>query len=187
MTRKLLSAVSTEIDALIPDNITGLISPLDVRTCMHDILDSTVNSGTWYGSNTPSPNFAITNVGAIPPAPSPSSGAQDPALVTVSTVNRQFTIQAAAVGYSLQIDCNLTVGAANNVDLSLAMYQNGVESAFSAEVTGTGTGNPATMSFTVFVNAAVAGTLDMRLRSLTGNTNVDIINSLMVVQVLPTP
>lgn len=168
------------------DNTTGLISPADVRTMLLDVLDSAVNNDAWYASGTLAAAVALTAVGIIPPAPSPQSGAEAPTLVAVDAATRVFTVGAPGVGFSLLITCNCTVGALNNTDMSLAMYVNGVESIFSAEVTGTGTTNPATMSFSAYINHAVAGTIDMRLRSLTGNVSVDILNSSMSVILLPT-
>lgn len=186
MTRKFLVPLRTEIATLIPDNTTGLVSPADVRTMLTDVLDSAINSDAWYASGTLSAAFPITAVGAIPPAPSPQSGNEAPTLVVVNPGTRVFTVGAPGVGFSLLVTCNCTVGAANNTDMSLEMFVNGIASIFSAEITGTGVGNPATMSFVGYIAHAVAGTIDMRLKSLTGNVSVDILNSSMSVVLLPT-
>jgi hypothetical protein len=186
MTRKFLVPLRTEIATLIPDNTTGLVSPADVRTMLTDVLDSAVNSDAFYASNTVSPGFAITNAGAIPPAPSPVSSVEAPTFVNVDPGTRVFAVGAPCVGFSLLVQCQCTVGAPNNVDMSLELFASGISTIFSAEITGTGTGNPATMSFSAYIQHAVAGTLDMRLRSLTGNTTVDVQNSSMAVIILPT-
>lgn len=185
MTRKFLDAVRAEINTLVADNTSGDISPADVRTCLLDITDSTVNSTAWYASSTPSLAVPLTTTGTIPPAPVPQSGQEDPTLITVSTGTRQFTVQAAAVGFSVEIFCLVTMSSANNNKVSLDLYVNGAIQIFGAEVVNTGPTDPSTISFAAYINAAVAGTLDMRLRTLTGAFNVDVLNSAMSASILP--
>ena len=42
MARRFLDDVRADIQSLLPDNITGEISPADMRTLLTDITDSTI-------------------------------------------------------------------------------------------------------------------------------------------------
>lgn len=183
--RKFLTDVRAEIALLLADNNTAQITPERLRNVVLDVLDSASPAVGGFASGT-LVAMAVTNIFAIPPCPSPVFSSNIQPYVFVDPLPRTLDVQPGGVGFALLIQVTCTVVAPAGRKIELYAFQAGVQTIYGADTVGLGGTDRSTMSFTVVVPHAALGALDVRMRSTNGNASVDVVNSSVLVTLLPT-
>jgi hypothetical protein len=175
MARKTTAQLLAEIVALFPDNTTGFITPLALRTSLTNICESFTDA---YGALQ-----GLPTVGQALTATVAKLAAFDTILITTpevtpSAVNDNMVLGATA-GYAFEFTTSLN--GPNNTVVRFVARKNGIETVWTFQATLTGGGNTAEVSFSGFINAVATDVIDIAVSSLTGNATVNFAQNSFVV------
>jgi hypothetical protein len=185
MTVKSMDELLAQADATIEDNITGAITPSDVRTLIKNFIDS-ISPG--YGAiSAVSVVEAVTAVfGVI--APWAAQVAATAGVYTTNLTNGSVTrlIQSAALaGGTDFIVADLEVEGPNNNVVTVALFKNGVSTGFEMSATTQGAGRPVSLNLSGLVYTAQPGDAVYDLRAAGDATNYTFTNLLLLIQTQP--
>lgn len=155
MTRKFLDDVRAEIDVNFPDNTTGAITPALTRSTLHDIVDSTVSDEALIAGAPEVTGYALTTTfSALTTGLYSAEAGGDGSFLTTNIAAGNITTSPTA-GFTYSVSAALTVQAANNEIVEMAIMVNGVASRFQPSITGRGTNDrPVSVYIEAFVNGA---------------------------------
>lgn len=187
MTRKTMLALLTQADTTLPDNVSGDISPADVRDMVKDIIDS---FSPGYGAAS---NAAVTLValGATPVVvPYATLLAQTVEYVVTVLAG---TIQRLAGGLPTTVNrlsFYADVAAATGAEVQFSLYRNGLAvPGADTTVSGQGAGNFVQASFSIGLTSIDGAdyTYEVRAAKITGAAdNVGLSNARFIVELVPT-
>ena len=161
MARKSYFQLLAQADATLPDNVTGLITPADVRDMIKDFLDSFAPA---YGALQTVTPFNV------------SVGQTDgpPLTYNLIYINNLPEWQSSAALGTLQrvgdpntnnLTFQATIEAPSGRQITATLYRDGAPTSFSGSVTGAGNNNPVGMNIVALNTNATSTTFDVRLRA----------------------
>lgn len=140
MTIKSVVQLLAQADATIEDNTTGAISAADVRSMIKDFLDSFSPAYGAIALAGPASKALTTTPSLL--SPFSSSVAQTTGFYVNSVANGKITRSISAAGLAGATDFIVvsgTVSGANNANVVVELYKNGVPTGFKTSVTCSGT------------------------------------------------
>jgi hypothetical protein len=136
MARKSILELIAQATADFPNNVSGLISPADLRTWAIDFLEAISPAyGVLQRTSPNTQNIGTTDALVVCNAAQDSNPAQTTTAVPASTIAR------AERGMS-QININLDVECATNREVTLTLYKDGAPTSWRVTTSGRGTGSP---------------------------------------------
>lgn len=188
MTRKFLDTVKADALALLPDNTIGSISPLDVRTVLNDMLDSTQPLiGVMYGPAIAEAVATTATYAAMVGTLFTTSEGGDATFVKINTATGTIQTNTTA-GFSYQVYGEVNFEAGNGVDFEFTILLDGVPVANLDVETGRGAGNftSATINWNL-LHAPADTDIQLAVRSPSGASTLTVSNIFMqVIQVATT-
>lgn len=184
MTIKSMAELRAQADATLPDNTTQEISPGDVRAMFKDFLDTVAPAYGVIRMTTLTRTLSPTSVAL---APFSESLYADTGYYTTNlslgAVTRQIA-SASIAGATDFLIASGSVSGANNANVVVEIWKNGVLTAYSTSVTCSGAGddqafNIAGITYTAGVNA------QYELRARGPNGSYTFKNVLLVAQAQP--
>lgn len=128
MARLPLDALKTTVASLLPNNVTGLISPQDVRDSLTDIIDSCTPSFAFmWGDHTAAPitkNVTTSWSVFLGASTYPNVGVSDPAELPADPASGSMAVQYADFVHSVRGSMSIT-GPANR-ELQFCIGHDGV-------------------------------------------------------------
>ena len=189
MTLKFIQDIKNQIEATMPDNTSGQITPAILRAALQDMCDSLYSrAATLYGSfgiATPV-SVSLTTAPTVFPTLMPLSINNNPTLFTTSTVASQIAAINSGYGYSISISAVFSCAA--NVDVYAELYVNGVANQrFLLAEQGTGAGEQKSVSKTLGIAGIAANSIfELRLLSPQGPVSVAFASMDMAISLNPT-
>ena len=187
MTRKFLDDVRTQVDTLLADNNAGDISPLDVRTVLNNIIDSTIQDEAQLASTAAFTPYTLS-VGSY--AVIGGSGVYDTSRGDDGdwlniNLNAGTVTGSATPGYSYTVKAGVTFsGLANNEVVDLAIGVNDTPQGFVTNIVGDGGSRPGSRYWEGGV--LTAGTSDvfsiMAQTDTAGTIQIDAITLTVIVE-----
>ena len=186
MSLKFIQVIKNEINSLLPDNTSGLITPATLRTVLQDMTDSLYSrSGALFRAAATAVAQALTTTPTSYPAIYDTLRAVDPAVVDGNLVAGSVTPQVT--GFAAYVTDSITVDGANGRVVSAVIAKNGVDIVSSRiSVTCSGAGNKVSATGTVPVIGVVAGDIFTLKLSVDTGASINVWQQLLQVQVVPT-
>jgi hypothetical protein len=180
MTRRTIVELIAQADSTLPDNVTGLIDPADVRNMIKDFLDTIrpsyaaiqISTGISKAVTTTFSTFTWSNT-EIAQAPD----------WTVSLASG--TIQRDGGPATTRITFNIDVVATNNSITTFALFVNGVLTPWA--VSNTSTSSADTQSFSLSaINYNASATIQYQIQvKSTAAGNIVLSNAAMICENVP--
>jgi hypothetical protein len=138
-----------------PDNNSGAITPVDLRSFNVDLIDSTVNQAV-YTSNSSSWNAQIGQLNAF-------TASQQPSFTALNTFTAsQLTINSGVNGFTQSAGSSIT-----QLNQATASLQNFTSSINQILVNGASIGTSTRLFFNGFVSASIVPNVDGAIASIT--------------------
>ena len=186
MARKFLDDVRAEINTLINDNASGEISPLDVRTCLIDIVDSGVQDESYIFGDVPDQPFALTgayqSIGTLYTTGVPAV----PGFVTPNSGAGTITLSATA-GFTYSIKTQITLSTSNNEEVDFRIGINGVPVGYVGSIIGSAGGRELSVSVEyILLAAGVSDVITLMARAADGSGTMSVDSIFLFAAILPT-
>jgi len=146
MTRKTLSALKAEVLNLIPDNVTGLVSPLDIRTVLDNAIDS-LNTVVAMAYGAPNSPIALTATPSAMPATFFTVALNDDLSVIEGRITPNGDVVTHTTVGQVQLSFDVTFTGTNNVEYAFYLARNGALLPPVVRDTARGATNPVSISF----------------------------------------
>lgn len=187
MSLKLISQIKAEIDANLPDNSTGLVTPATLRAVLQDMVDSLYSRLAGLFGAFPAPlSQSLTTLPVIYPVLTPTAVNNHPSLFTVNTATGKITTNFA--GFGVNISLAAVFSAPANTDVYIELFKNNilVPRIFIADQ-GTGAGELKSVSYYLPAGQILVGDVfDVRLRSPQGPVSVAFTSLDVTIALQPT-
>ena len=161
--------------ALIPDNVTQLVTPASVRSAITNIINA-IYPASGYMTQIPNRSYAANILPRL-------------MIYDASTLSPQvdYTLNIAN-GQALRLEkgttafeYNADVIAPNNTTITFTLFKNNVATLWAQSVTGTGNGNPQSVSFSGFDYSSTPNTVyEIRVSAESNNTAITVNNSVFL-------
>jgi hypothetical protein len=185
-----IANTSASIDASIPDNTTGLVTPQDVRDSMQatlqaaqDALDSASTITAVMESSAPSLGVLIAAtwapIGTLVPTPKGGQAA-------VLTIDPGVDIEAELDGFDYELSAQIVVAAANTAVIQIVIAENGVNIGQVGQLIGDGANDLRAVTGTAVFNVAAGTKFSLMAQAPAGAVNVDILSATLQVRLVPT-
>ena len=186
MSLKFIQVIKNEINSLLPDNTSGLITPATLRTVLQDMTDSLYNrTGALFRAAATAVAQALTTAPTNYPAIYDTGLAADPAVVSNNLVSGLVTPQVT--GFGCYVTVSLTADGANGRVVTAQAAKNGVQIVSSrVSVSCSGAGNKESGTITIPVVGVVAGDIFTLLLSVDTGASINIWQQVLQVKVVPT-
>lgn len=179
MARKSMNELRAEALAAFPDNVTGLVTPADLRNfCLNFINAISPAFGLLSAAGPLSQTFGLTSSLVV----FSNAYDSDPAQTTSSAAG---TVARAERGNST-INFSIDVACANNVSVTFTIHKNGAPTAWSITATGRGASNPVSVALTAVDYADPAATYSIQAVAENAGTACTLSTMAFIVQVEPT-
>lgn len=181
MARMALNELELLIGTTIPDNVTGLISPADVRNMMSDIIDSSTPSfALMWGDHSAVPvTKNVTTAWSVFSGTSlySNTGTSDPSELPVDPSSGSMAVQFANFVHSVRGAITLT-GAVNR-EIQFAVGHDGVPISGTSGLTLTGVNKQLSVMDDITFVAGSGWNLQLLIRAADGGASFDVsINSI---------
>lgn len=181
MTRKDYTALTAQANETLPDNVTGLISPADVRNMVLDFLDTTRPTYCAIAIGTPgipvpcTPTYNVFSWQSI---------LEDPATDwTVSLASGNITREQGPA--TCRITFNIDVVAPNNIITSFALYRDGVLTPWAVSNTSTSGTDVQSFSLSALTfSSEVKPSYQIRVKT-NANATITVSNAVFVCENVP--
>ena len=184
-----MDAAQAAIDAAIPDNITGLVTPADVRDSCNAAVEagrtaldsaSTITA-VMEGGAAPATAIAATwaPIGSLVPTP---KGGQAAVLV----IDPGVDIEAALDGFDYELAAQIVVAAANAAVIQIVIAENGVNIGQVGQLIGDGVNDLRAVTGSAVFNVAAGTKYSLMAQAPAGATVVDILSATLQVRLVPT-
>ena len=188
MARQFLDTLRTQINNLLPDNSSGLITPAIVRTLMTDTVDSLVSDDATINRESATPAVLATQI-----TPTQITGIADTAGVdtnmdgtSANAANGSF-LSGAVAGRSYRLVMYATVELAINAQINLGVRVNGLLSGFTVQANGLGATKPISLVlFAAFGSQPAGATVECMAWTPDGVDNVTFNEFLAQYVIQPT-
>ena len=180
MTRRTIVELVAQADATLPDNITGLIDPADVRNMIKDFLDTMRPSYaamqiTTGVSKAVTTAFSTFTWSAIDIAQAPDWS------ISLASGTAQREGGPASTRTSFSIDAV----APNNMVVTFALFVNGVETVWASSNTSTSATDVQSFAFSALnYNASATVQYQIQVKGSSAG-NVVLSNAIMVCENIP--
>lgn len=175
MARKAMTTLKTECAAAFPDNVSGEISPADLRTFLLDFLDTMTNGYCVTPINPQTLNLTTTpqDLGdwGAPGILTPEYSFDQ--LTGIVTANDDFIIN-----FTLQLD--MQFGTQRFVTVRSNFSGSGTPGVYKGRVEGAGDNDPAYLSFSGKFDGTQGETLKFTIES-DGTDEVDIVDGFLLM------
>ena len=179
MARKSITELEVQADTTIEDNVSGLVSPADVRNMVKDFLNAVRPAyGVIQQTGNRTQNFGLT------PVKVQWNNASDSDINQTNSSAANGRISRTERGMSslnFNIDMEATVGRF----ITFTLFKNGVATSWRVTGNGAGTGNPVAVSMTALDHADPAAYYEIFATAEVANTNTVVSNGGMILSVLP--
>lgn len=176
MTRMPLDNLKTLVGETIPDNITGLISPLDVRSMMEDIIDSSTPAYAFmWGDHTASPitkNVTTSWSVLLGASMYPNVGVSDP--TELNAIPSTGSMPVEFPNYVHTVRGSISLSGPTNRELEFAIGHDGVPIDGVMTLTLTGPSKQQSMIDAVTFVARSGWNLQLLVRFSDGGASADI-------------
>lgn len=168
------------IDADLPDNATGAITPAVLRSVLHDMVDSLWGRAcSLFGEH-----ISVPIVAACTATPTNFPALQDevvnnnPTMFTVNIAASTITVLSPGAGYAFTFILGFTCAGTAGVDVQGLLYKNSVRvDRFSAATECTGAGKMVGGAFSALVTGVVANDVfEVRFATPGGANNITFYN-----------
>jgi len=179
MARKSINELIAQANADFPDNVTGLITPADLRQFCLDFLNAIAPAYGYLSAVGP-----LTQVFNIAPSVLSFDTAydSDPSQTTSNATND--SVSRAERGTST-INFSVDVALANNVALTFTIHKQGAATPWRITAVGRGADNPVSVALTAIDYADPAAVYTVQAVAETNGTSVEITNAVFAVAVDP--
>ncbi len=185
MSRKFLDDIKTDINTLWADNITGNISPADLRGPIIDSIDSLKQDEGQIASTAPTIGLVLTGTFQDLITTYDIESGDDGSFLKTFFASGQIQ-SSATPGFSYQCVGRVTVEAANNETIEFSVGINSVPIGFIGALTGNAN-NDLSVDFSHFERAASANdNFTLMARAADGAATIDIQAILMTLIIWPT-
>lgn len=179
MARKSILELVALANASFPDNVTGLISPADVRDfCLEFLNAITPAYGVLSAAGPLSQTFGLTPVVVA------FSNKQDSDPSQTTSTAAAGTIVRSERGTST-INFSVDVAMANNIQVTFSITKNGVATPWKVSATGRGAANPVSVAITAIDYADPAATYTVTAVAENAGTAVTLTELAFVVSIDP--
>lgn len=177
MTRKTTTQLLAEIQALFPDNNTGLISPNDLRTSLTNICDSfTPAFGALRGVPAVVANLTTTPAKLLL---FDELVATSPGVVEANVANDEIVAVVASI---MQFSVTASLSGTNNADVQIELRRNGTPTLWLALQTTTGAANRVEMSLSGYISANAGDVFTVYGSVLTGTSSTTFYNNALIME-----
>lgn len=185
MTRRFLDDVRTDIATLFGNNITGEISPADLRSVTIDMLDSSIADEAELFSTAETVGLVLdgtfTSLATIYDAEEGDDGNFLNTAFSLGTVTGTGT-----AGFSYTVRAAITIEAGNNEVIEFSVGINGVADPYFATLVGDGTKDQSVSIGAFDRSAASASVYTLMARAVDGSATVTVSAVRLVVIIQPT-
>jgi len=186
MARRFLDDIRAAIDAQMPDNTVGAITPAIMRTTLKDMIDSTIQDEAFIYGTTPT---QINLTAAWVPVPVSFFQYQlggDPDFLKINLATASITT-AATAGFTYEAIAIVNMEAAQNNEAEFAIAINGVVSGLRVEVVGRGPGRSVNgIARDLSVSTPSNAVYTLMARAPSGGVSAILVSAGLAVTVLPT-
>jgi hypothetical protein len=180
MTRRTIVELIAQADATLPDNVTGLIDPADVRNMIKDFLDTIRPSYAGIAIGTGVSKAVTTAFSTFTWSTTTIAQAPDWSVSLASG-----TIQRAGGPASTRITFNIDVVAPNNTIVTFALFVNGVEQPWAISNTATSSTDVQSYSLSA-INYDASATIQYQIQvKSTAAGNIVLSNAALVCENIP--
>ena len=185
MARLFLDDLRANINAAIPDNAVGEVSPADVRNNLLDMVDSTVPDEAALTQSAPLNSVALTTAWLTPLSQFDGSIGGDGVFLKPNPAGG-YIESTTTPGFTYYVIAETNIVPGNNVLIDISVLLNGVPVGPISEVIGNGN-DPISVSIIALENAMPSdGQLSVGYRSPGGNEDIDILDAGTLVIITPT-
>jgi hypothetical protein len=185
MSRIFLDQLQTQINTQLADNITGLITPVIMRSVCSNLLDSLHNDEAILTQSVPV-TVALTATPTVVPNIFDGSLGGDGDFLKPNIAS-SYIEGTSIAGFTYWIVAECTIVPGNNVQVDMQAALNGVPYGPIQSVIGTGPSDVASMSvIAVQLSNPSNGQIGVAYSSPGGAVSIDINSSETLVMVVPT-
>ncbi len=185
MTRRFLDDIKEDIAQLWPNNITGAISPADLRGPVLDMVDSLKQDECELEGSAPTVGLALTGTFVSLTTVFDGESGGDGVFLKPDFANGVI-VGATTAGFSYLITGDITVEANNNETIELVVGVNGVPTGFIGALTGN-SNNDLSVSISHFVRTSESDAVyTLMARAADGAATIDIQEASMIAIIWPT-
>ena len=179
MARKSITELELQADATIEDNVSGLVSPADVRAMFKDFLNAIRPAyGVLQQTGNPTQNLGLT------PVKMQWNNAQDSDINQTNSSAANGRISRLERGAST-INVTLDVECTSGRFITATLYKNGAATPWRITGVGAGNGNPVGIAMTAIDYADPEAYYEVFLSAEVANTTTVISNGGMLLSVDP--
>ena len=183
MTRKFLDQIKTDMETILPDNLTNEVSPADIRTVITDVMDSTKQ------------DEGVISGGAVGVAPLDgvfqslasfdTEEGDDAIFLKLNAAAGQIQT-ASTAGYTYQISAKIAFDAGNN-NLEFTIGMNGTPIGFITRDEGAGNNDQVTIQVGYFSRSTPADAVfTLMVRAVDGSANLNVVETALAAVIWPT-
>jgi len=185
-----MDAAQAAIDAAIPDNITGLVTPANVRDSCNAAVEagrvalesaSTITAVMQSTAPALGVNIAATwaPIGTLVPEP---KGGQAAVLV----IDPGVDIEAALDGFDYELSAQIVVAGGNSAVIQISLAENGVNIGQIGQLIGDGVHDLRAVTASAVFNVAAGTKFSLMAQAPAGATVVDILSATLQARLVPT-
>lgn len=179
MARKSINELIAQATADIPDNVTGLVSPADVRNLIIDFLNAIAPAYGVLGLAGPTnQTLNIAPALMVFDTAQDSNPAQTTTSVPASTVARSER-GTSTINFTVDFECQ------TGRFVTFTLFKDGVATLWRVTGNGSGNGNPVAVALTAVDYAATAAIYSIRASCEVNGTVVTLSNASMILAVDP--
>jgi len=179
MARKSINELIAEANAAFPDNVTGLISPADLRDFCLNFLNAISPAYGYLTAPGPlSQTFGLTAALVVFSQAYDSDPAQTTSNAAQGRVARSER-GTSTINFSVDVSCG------NNVSVTFTINKNGTPTQWKISATGRGASNPVSVALTAIDYADPAATYTVTAVAENAGTVCTLEQMLFVVQIDP--
>ncbi len=197
MTRLTLTAATAQIDAAdaaiiarLPNNITGIVTPADVRETMQATLQAAKDALDSASTITAVLQSTAPAIGVLIPVSWGDEGALVPeskgGLAATLTVTGGTDIEVDLAGFDYELSAQIVVDAANTDVIQITLAEDGTPIGQIGQVVGDGVNTLRAVTACSVFNIAAGTQYTLQAQAPNGAVSVDILSATLQVRLVPT-
>lgn len=185
MARRFLDDIRDDVTTLFADNISGNISPADLRSVFDDTIDSVIQDEADIFSNAPTVGVVLTGTFAALTTVYDVNGGGDGSFLTPSFSSGTIT-GSVTQGFSYTIRGAVTIAAGNNEEIEFAIGIDGVAEPFFATAVGDGVRDQSISVGAFDRTAKISAVYTLMARAVDGAATITVDAVRLVAVIQPT-
>ncbi len=197
MTRLTLTAATAQIDAAdaaiiarLPNNITGIVTPADVRETMQATLQAAKDALDSASTITAVLQSTAPAIGVLIPVSWGDEGGLVPeskgGLAATLTVTGGTDIEVDLAGFDYELSAQIVVDAANTDVIQITLAEDGTPIGQIGQVVGDGVNTLRAVTACSVFNIAAGTKYTLQAQAPNGAVSVDILSATLQVRLVPT-